>query len=231
MRFTYFYKTSDGTRHKGRVDAVSREEAFSLLRQRGIRAIKVVSDCGSKANGEVKFVMRKRLVAASLAAGLLAGAVAAFAWRTVKIDTRSRRMRELDGSAQMILADHRRRMEAANVWVLEDPGCLMTNFGEAGARRAVATGYRELNATRARLRDLFRTIYETLPAEAERTEANRLYTASMDALDIAEARLARAEKGLDFLVAHRDRWKIGTKGVVFENQQLEREFSEFRSGL
>ncbi len=51
MKFTYAYKTSDGTRHEASIDAPSREDVFSTLRNQGIRPIKVVAADGSKANG------------------------------------------------------------------------------------------------------------------------------------------------------------------------------------
>ena len=52
MTYTYAYKTSDGKRHEEAIDAPSRESVFEALRARGIKAIKVVADDGSKANGE-----------------------------------------------------------------------------------------------------------------------------------------------------------------------------------
>ncbi len=75
MRYTYAYKTSDGTRHEEAVDAPSREAAFAALRKRGIRPIKVVAADGSKANGEVRGG-RGRAAALAAAAALLAGGVA-----------------------------------------------------------------------------------------------------------------------------------------------------------
>ena len=62
MKYTYAYKTSDGTRHEESMIASSREEVFAELRKRGIKAIKVIAADGSKANGEVRGV-RKRIVA------------------------------------------------------------------------------------------------------------------------------------------------------------------------
>ena len=60
MNYTYAYKTSDGARHEGSMDASSREEVFTVLRARGIRPIKVVAADGSKANGEKEEVRRKK---------------------------------------------------------------------------------------------------------------------------------------------------------------------------
>jgi len=52
LKYTYAYKTSDGTRHEASMDAESREAVFESLRAQGIRPIKVVAADGSKANGE-----------------------------------------------------------------------------------------------------------------------------------------------------------------------------------
>ena len=77
MKFTYAYKTSDGKRHEASMEAKSREEVFETLRVQGIKAIKVVAADGSKANGEIRGV-RKRVVVASIAIAALAAGVAAF---------------------------------------------------------------------------------------------------------------------------------------------------------
>lgn len=49
--FIYTYRTSDGVRHVGEIDAPSRDEAFIELRKNGIRPIKVTAKDGTKANG------------------------------------------------------------------------------------------------------------------------------------------------------------------------------------
>ena len=61
MKYTYAYKTPDGTRHEATMNAASRDEVFAELRRQGIKAIKVVAADGSKANGEVRGV-RARVV-------------------------------------------------------------------------------------------------------------------------------------------------------------------------
>ena len=63
MKYTYAYKTSDGTRHEASMSASSREEVFTELRKRGVKAIKVVASDGSKANGEVRGVRRRVVLA------------------------------------------------------------------------------------------------------------------------------------------------------------------------
>ena len=76
MRFTYAYKTSDGVRHEAAMDAESREAVFAALRQQGIKAIKVVAADGSKANGEIRGIRKRVLVASVIGAAFVAGALA-----------------------------------------------------------------------------------------------------------------------------------------------------------
>ena len=75
MKYRYVYKTSDGVRRQEQMEAPSREAVFSLLRERGIRAIKVEAEDGSKANGEVRVsgVRRRVAVVLMVLAGVLAG--------------------------------------------------------------------------------------------------------------------------------------------------------------
>lgn len=76
MKYTYAYKTSDGVRHEDSMNAASREEVFAELRKRGIKAIKVVAADGSKANGEVRGIRKRAVVALVALAALVAGVVA-----------------------------------------------------------------------------------------------------------------------------------------------------------
>lgn len=75
MKYRYAYKTSDGVRRQDQMEAPSREAVFSALRERGIRAIKVEAEDGSKANGEIRVLgVRRRMAVALIAAvGALAG--------------------------------------------------------------------------------------------------------------------------------------------------------------
>ncbi len=78
MKYTYAYKTPDGVRHEDSMNASSREEVFEALRQRGIKAIKVVAADGSKANGEIRGIRTRVVIGLVL---LAAVAVGVFAYR------------------------------------------------------------------------------------------------------------------------------------------------------
>ncbi|MBR4614830.1 MAG: hypothetical protein IKO55_04435, partial [Kiritimatiellae bacterium] len=76
MKYTFAYKTSDGVRHEDSLDANCRDEAFQVLRGRGIRPIKVVAADGSKANGEVRGLRKRAVFALVALAAVVAGVVA-----------------------------------------------------------------------------------------------------------------------------------------------------------
>ena len=76
MKYTYAYKTSDGVRHEDSMNASSREEVFETLRAKGIKAITVVAADGSKANGEVRGVRKRVVVALVALAAVCAGVIA-----------------------------------------------------------------------------------------------------------------------------------------------------------
>ena len=78
MKYTYAYKTPDGIRHEATMNAASRDEVFAELRRQGIKAIKVVAADGSKANGEVRGVRARVVVALVALAAIVAGVVAFF---------------------------------------------------------------------------------------------------------------------------------------------------------
>ena len=57
------------------MDADSREQVFAALREKGLRAIKVVAADGSKANGEIRGVRKRVVVLVALVAAVAAAAV------------------------------------------------------------------------------------------------------------------------------------------------------------
>ena len=75
MKFTYAYKTPDGVRDEAAMNASSRDEVFEALRAKGIKAIKVVAADGSKANGEVRGLRKRAVVALVVLAAACAGVV------------------------------------------------------------------------------------------------------------------------------------------------------------
>ena len=71
MKYTYAYKTSDGTRHEDSMEASSRDAVFKALRANGIKAIKVVAADGSKANGEIRGFRLRTVITVGVIAAVL----------------------------------------------------------------------------------------------------------------------------------------------------------------
>lgn len=71
MKYTYAYKESNGTRHEESMEAPSREAVFKALREKGIKAIKVIAADGSKANGEVRGYRLCTVIAVGVVAAVL----------------------------------------------------------------------------------------------------------------------------------------------------------------
>lgn len=82
MKFTYTYRSSDGQRHTGEIEAESRDAAFAAIRREmGVKPIKVTAAGGVEPSESEKNGMsgsgRAALVAA---AALIAAAIAGGAW-------------------------------------------------------------------------------------------------------------------------------------------------------
>lgn len=196
MKFTYCYKSSDGVRHEEKIEASSRDAVFELLRKQGIRPIKVVAADGSKANGAPRVIFSKRIAALALLTGAIVGIV--LMHTASRVDLRDRRIAELDKSAQAVFKDHEARMASANWTGKLDFAGLSDVNGAAAFRRTIAQAYRELNTTRQKLREIFGAIYSTLPEGQIRDDANALFNAAMDRVDLAESKVVQAEKKYHF---------------------------------
>ena len=71
MKYTYAYKTCDGTRHEESMNAESRDAVFKALSEKGIKAIKVVAADGSKANGEIRGFRLRTVIAVGVIAAVV----------------------------------------------------------------------------------------------------------------------------------------------------------------
>lgn len=241
MRYTYAYKTSDGVRHEDSMNASSREDVFVELRKRGIKAIKVVAADGSKANGETRFIVRKRFVLSALAIGLTIGVtVTQFAVhrrsegaggdKPVKASVElNERLLALQDSTKKLLSDHEERMKSAGVSILYDYTAIFTNTSSTAFNQAIRNGYHALNVSRQKMREVFRPFYSISPSAdmKERSAAQTIYADAMELLDQSEARLARSEKAYRLLVSNRGKWIVKNGKVIFADDTMALEFKYF----
>ncbi|MCR5820717.1 MAG: hypothetical protein K6F94_07240 [Bacteroidaceae bacterium] len=106
MKYEYAYKTPDGIRHVEEMEAPSREAVFGILREKGIKAIKVYAKDGSKANGEVRVIgVRRRVtVALVLIAAIVAGVVGSWFSGGADKAEDSQLLSEPESTVEMIVA-------------------------------------------------------------------------------------------------------------------------------
>ena len=245
MKYTYAYKTSDGARHEGEMSASSREEVFRTLRSMGIKPIKVVAADGSKANGEIVVRgIRKRVVAVFvLFAAILAALISHFLFpgvqpQAVAVDeginftTEASRVSftNLESQAAAILTAHRKAVDDIEFNLLTNYQFIENSKDSAVFISKIKAGYRAVDMSRARTRDLFKSIFTIFPADcaAERTAAQRLYAQTMDAIDLSEDRIVNDESAFRLLDANRDKWHSANGKVVWTDAALANEFEYFR---
>ena len=219
------------------MDAPSREVVFIELRKRGIRPIKVVANNGSKANGETKFVIRKRIVFAALGLGLLCGILFTGVFQSkINIPQTIQRKAIVDLSpkvsilfkeTQSLLADHKQRMKASGVAIICDYSLILTNSSSTIFSTAIRNGYNELNVSRRKMRDVFKPFYNISQSDnmTERKSAQRIYADAMEELERSESQLVRNEKAYRLLIANRGKWTIENGKVVFADEATSMEFN------
>ena len=140
MKYTYAYKTSDGIRHEDSMNAASREEVFAALRKRGIKAIKVVAADGSKANGEVRGIRRRVVLAIVCFAAIVTGEIvyivasskAGSIATKAHIEVPAGRIRNASPLPRQMIPGDRGRIAEAAVSLKSEPERLLALFAEPG---------------------------------------------------------------------------------------------------
>ena len=245
MKYTYAYKTSDGVRHEDSMNASSREEVFMALRKKGIKAIKVVAADGTKANGEIRGVKKRFVAVASISAAILAGCIVyLFAPERkpiikqvetppeIKFTTDESRIAftNLEAKASQIVLNHYNNIKSLELDLLADYKFIANEKNAAVINQKAKQGYKAVDDSRIKVRNLFKSIFEIFPLECtvEREEAQRLYAEAMDKLDASEFRLVKDEKAAKILISNRDKWQLQDGKVVWKDAALANEFEYFR---
>lgn len=78
--FVYYWKTAKNERHEGEIEAENREVAFAILRERGIRAIKVEPKGWESGKG-YKGVKKRVVLGIAVGVAMITGGIAFFAGR------------------------------------------------------------------------------------------------------------------------------------------------------
>lgn len=137
MKYTYTYKESDGSRHTGVIDAPNRDHVFMSLREKGIKAIKVVAADGSKDNGEIRGVHRRKVIMIGIGSAAVAALVAvfsvhAFLGSTERPGRTPADARELKPLARQVIAGDRDRIAAAHDCFTNRVEAFLARYAEPG---------------------------------------------------------------------------------------------------
>lgn len=232
MKFLYAYKTPDGTRHEGEIASESRDAAFAALREKGIRPIKVYAADGSKANGETKFITRKRFVLAALVVGVLAGVGAAL-WVS-RTDFRDPRIIDFERRGEELVTHNDRMVGTLHLEALRNYREIFTQKNSWVLNQKIGLSRFNFKETRQNLKNLFREAYETFPAEthpSERAEVERIYQRLMDAVDIAESRIQNDQNAFHLLEAHRGKWTVKGDRIEWSDPALAADFASYTRDL
>lgn len=101
------------------MNAASREEVFTALRAKGIKAIKVVAADGSKANGEIRGVRRRVVAAIVIIVAVTVGSIAYFGGSRSKTSTESNSNANTLSTIETSTQDNARRQVIGDVAIIE----------------------------------------------------------------------------------------------------------------
>lgn len=243
MQFVYYYKSSDGVRHDGEMEAPDREEVFIALRRQGIRPIKVMRKDDLHPELRVYGVKKRWVVAIAGVVAVLAAGLAIVAWKAMQgpdphelsgeyaAETKAA-MEKLVARARALKTKHEAELKLLDLDALRDYARIAKAEGPDVFAETIGKARTIIEGTRTGMKDLFGGLYETFPPEAvnERRDAQKLYGEIMTEIDVAEDRLDADELVIGLLLSARDQWKVEKGEVVFSDPRLEREFRFFSKG-
>ena len=232
MKFVYAYKTSDGVRHEDAMESESRAAAFAALRERGIRPIKVCAADGSKANGETKFITRKRFVLVALVVGIFVGGAAAL-WYA-RTDWRDSRLIAYESRGAEIIARHEKMVGTLHLEALRDYHEILEQKNSWTLNQKISLSHFSFKEVRQNLKELCLEAFECFPAEthpSERAEVERIYQRLMDAVDVSESRIRNDELAFRLLDANRGKWSVKDGRIAWAEPSLAADFAAYTREL
>ena len=186
-KFSYAYKTSDGVRHTGEMNAPSKDAVFETLRKQGIRPIKVTAvspfntDSRKRLPGLV-IALSVVLVVALVASTIVFARHEGARHEDIPGDdvVYQESLAELTVKANIVRSSYRAAMRQLD---FRNPDRGSTNAFDV-AKGVIADA-------RGKMRDLFRGVYQVFPpsADVERRNAQRLYGEIMTEIDMVEENL------------------------------------------
>lgn len=235
MKLEYTYKTSDGQRHVEFMYARSTDAAFAILRERGIKPIRVVR---AKPEGFIESVIYffTSTVGIAVSVAVVAVAIAAvaiiydFGKTPAPIapgapHAKGEAFKSLSDSVALVERAHTEAFGTIDFELLRNYALiaeipdLQKLYGEITKARIIIGNTRErLRAIFAEAPALFADDKEGLAA------AQALYGAQMAKVDADDAQIESDEAAIALLDETRDQWKVVKGEIVFSNEDVKKDF-------
>lgn len=235
MKFEFTYKTSDGQRHVEFMNARSTNDAFAILRERGIKPIRVIR---AKPEGLAEYVayfftstagiaVLVAVVAVAIAAAALLhdfGHVPASAVPGIS-HAKGEAFKNLSCRVALVERAHAEAFGSIdfellrNYALIAEVSDLQKLYSEITKARIV------IGNTRERLRAIFAAAPAIFADDKEDLAvAQALYGAQMAKVDADEAQIESDEAAIALLDETRDQWKVVKGEIVFSNKGLKKDF-------
>ena len=246
--FTYVYRTSDGKRHTEEMSAASREEVFEELRRRGIKAIKVVANDGSRANGAEGESRRGSTLAGAergskhitarwaVVAVFVAVVVGGGAWFFFRSGDpgRSREYERLADAACAIQGDMDSRIAALDIDLLQNYALIENSPDASSFYTTIERANGEVEKAKARLRDAFKDVESTFHDPTELRLSQKLYGETVEAIEAAGQAIVFRGYAFMLLDENRGKWKTVRDGesryIEWTDPALEQKFNFYSKG-
>lgn len=235
MKVEYTYKTSDGKRHVETMNARSTDAAFAILRERGIKPIRVVR---AKPDGFVAGVIYSCTSTAGIA---VAVAVVAVVLAVIAVlhdvgkltppiepgvpRVAGETFKKLTHSVSLVERAHAEAFASIdfellrNYALIAEVSDLQKLYGEITKARII------IGNTRERLRAIFAEAPALFTNDKDGfSAAQALYGAQMSKVDADEAQIESDEAAITLLDEARDQWKVVKGELIFSNDALKKDF-------
>lgn len=238
--WVYSYKTSDGLRHEGEMQAPSKDAVYTELRKQGIRAIRVDERIAPVINRGLKGLRKRDWL--FLAAILIVSVVGVTAFLSLReetapvatagthlLDSTNPAYLKLMESVQREVETYRKALDAVDREVLANYALVYHSKNLDAFLAEIEKGRRVCEMARNAVHAVYANLYGNIPGglTEEQIDAQRTYGSVMEAIDADEERLSTDECALVMLDSNRGKWQVRKGEVVWSDPDLDAQFSMF----
>jgi hypothetical protein len=240
--WTYSYKTSDGLRHEGEIDALTKDGAYLALRRKGIRAIRVDERIipvvktgfdGLRAREWLCIVLSIVLLLVLFYVFMSSGDVMKPVAQREKLEPvrvePDFRYQELLAMSESLIEEHRSSLEEIDRELLTNYALIMKAENLAEFKAEIARGRKIVERSQKSARERFKEFYVRIQdVHAElRLATQRMYGIVMSAIEATSEQLYCDECAIDCLFDNKGKWSVRHGEVIWSDSALAEEFMSY----